>query len=337
MSKTYLNKKDQNPAEKKRNAKQLKSFDDKRPMNNKIEELQSLSHETDPMQMVRFAADTKEEEEEEVFDHAAAKEKLEEDYGTHDAFTGGKTIDKSKLSMANRNGFIPGAEMKRLRKYKIDGKDYVEASMKTGKKDSKFNNLGREAKALGELHAAGLDVPQVYRTSDDETDKSGVGINAKSEPFILMDFVNGSAMDLWKNPDGAAEVLTKHITGIASPNELFKMRSGFDQIKKYLQKHVVVDLQVMLEDKTGRTVIIDPLKIYKMAEVPPEKAKHKDQNKKSIDTIGVLDGIIVSSLEKGWQPPVAKGDYSKTNEKIGRGGSGTDRAPLSQQSTGHKG
>ena len=278
--------------------------------------------------LTQVALDVPDIVKEKEFDHAQAKVKLDEEFGAMDAFTGGDTIvDQSKINEGNKKKWGTGAEMKSLEKYEIDGKVYVKASIPSGQKDSKFKNLGREAKALSVLHYAGLDVPKVYRSIANMEDKSGV--NFANEPFILMDFIPGTAIDLWKNPDGATEILKNRLNQATSINEIFKIKSGLEKISRYLQKHIVVDLQIILGKETGRVVIIDPIKIYKLDDTGAEK--HISKQKRTTQTIKQLIEQINQVLESRWKKTIAKGEYPETNAKVGRSGSGVDRATQGQQ------
>lgn len=283
-----------------------------------------------------------------VIDHGQLSEKLHAKHGGHNAFTGDVLPGGEDIPSKGESLTGAGKNLKSVLKVELNGKKYVRASMDGKDQEKNYNNLGKEAKLLSSLAMHGLDVPKVHSVNkSNEASKTGVNI-VENKPFIIMDFVPGTFIDIWKRLNNPLKSLKKHISEELTPGmehkEIEKIKTGLNTILSFIKTTIVVDLQVIIEKKTGRTVIIDPQSTYPLDAASEE---HLKDNEKSIALIGKMLSIVDSaydkhlyrndpelwkaSREKAWEKTTSIGQYPHTNALIGRNNTGTDRASLSQQ------
>ncbi|MEM7040205.1 MAG: hypothetical protein AAF570_24770, partial [Bacteroidota bacterium] len=231
---------------------------------------------------------------------------------------------------------ITGGEMKKLGSFEHGDKKYIHATDRSSNQTaSEYKHLSKEAKMLAGLKADGLDVPNVYdanpkgQAADTHT---GVSHQPGSNPCIVMDYVDGTNIDFWKFSDQGIPKAEQHVEAVKAGgkalDEIPKVIKGLGKILNYLKTNIVVDLQVILEYKTGRAVIIDPQTVFPLrdkAAAAKYGAEHRTAVKSIENTKKHLEARNLELRESSWEAPKTPNQYPATNAKIGRKGVGTDR------------
>ncbi|WP_316839444.1 DUF4157 domain-containing protein [Pedobacter gandavensis] len=199
------------------------------------------------------------------------------------------------------------------------GNRYVTAR---GNKGASVDRLTPEANHLQELRAARLEVPKVYKKNTTPPENiSGVISEDVEEPFIIMEFIPGKFVDVWKAPgslNSAIAVYFKQVQADEKSARADKVKEGIQSILSFLKTHLVVDLQLIIESDTGRVVIIDPAAIYPTSNAE-KMVEHGSSYRSTINdlekAIIKLDAIITPPA-LAERPPMTKETLEELFEEV---------------------
>ena len=200
------------------------------------------------------------------------------------------------------------------------GTTYVTAK---GQSSSPEKRLANEAGYLATLRAAGLHVPKVYKkleTPDD--DESGVLRDGNGTAFIIMEYIDGQFADLAKGGPALKDSIREYFTRVPQKDHASRAATimrDLQAIQGYLEKNIIIDLQLILEEHTGRVVIIDPARAGPDALAPDDETTTKSTLNADADVKAGYWEILAEAEKKllGFISPSHKPDATpRTKEEL---------------------
>ena len=192
------------------------------------------------------------------------------------------------------------------------GRRYVTARGNAG---APVERLTKETENLHILRQAGLQVPNVYKKNATPIENSsGVISENVEESFIIMEFVPGQFIDIWKAPGSLADGIAAYfalVPQVAKAHFAATVKAGIQTILDFLASHLVVDLQIIIEFGSGRVVIIDPAAIY----LTTNEEKMEEHGEQYALTLRVLNAAK-AQLDAIIAPPVVALGPPKTKEGL---------------------
>jgi hypothetical protein len=199
------------------------------------------------------------------------------------------------------------------------GERYVTAR---GNKGAPAERLTNEAENLQVLRDAGLQVPKVYKKNATPAENtSGVIREDVAEPFIIMEYVPGQFVDVWKTPGSLGPAIVTYFASVPDDEKAARagvVKAGIQTILEYLATHLVVDLQIIIETRSGRVVIIDPAAIY-LTTNAEKMEEHENSYNLTLDVLNAakkqLDAIAAPSVV-AVGPPKTKEELEALYESL---------------------